>query len=135
MITVDTLSLQLPSGLGARAQNISQLVAEQLAQLSARFSGFSGDIEQLTIGDLFIHREYSDAQIAQSISQTITQAIGEQLQKHRGTEKPEKMASTPYKTSTTDVGVESNIKPASGSVSETKHSKTRSPNINRGGHL
>ncbi|WDE13545.1 hypothetical protein [Thalassomonas haliotis] len=91
MITLDALNLHLPSGMQERAPTIARLIAGELSRLQGESSEpVSGNISQLNIGALHIHRSFSDAQIAQ----TIVSAINEKIQ-HQLTVKPaEKPAAT-----------------------------------------
>ncbi|WP_281556859.1 hypothetical protein [Thalassomonas sp. RHCl1] len=80
MITLDALNLHLPSGMQERAPTIARLIAGQLSRLQGESSEqVCGNISQLNIGALHIHRSFSDAQIAQTIASAINEKIQDQL--------------------------------------------------------
>lgn len=80
MITLDALNLHLPSGMQERAPTIARLIAGELSRLQGEsIEPVSGNISQLNIGALHIHRSFSDAQIAQTIVSAINEKIQHQL--------------------------------------------------------
>ncbi|WDE00792.1 hypothetical protein [Thalassomonas actiniarum] len=80
MITLDALNLHLPSGMQERAPTIARLIAGQLSRLQGESSEqVCGNISQLNIGALHIHRSFSDAQIAQTIASAINEKMQHQL--------------------------------------------------------
>ena len=76
MITLDRLSLQLPSGMEHRGRDIAQQIARQLYE-QQRQLGLTGNIniEHLNLVKLHLQPELSNRQIAASITLEITTQI------------------------------------------------------------
>lgn len=76
MLHIERMRLQLPASYEHRASLIARMVGESLAEFSP---SVTGRIERLTVGPVQVLPNASDQEIAHSIAQKITDALGRRL--------------------------------------------------------